>query len=104
MATSLQVLTSTTGNKTDCWNTPASFVKDVIKFFEVIDLDPCCDDINQPNVPANKYFTKDSDGLSQPWLAESVFMNHPYSNSKEWIPYAASQYEKGFAKEMILLI
>ena len=31
-------------------------------------------------------------------------MNHPYSNSKEWIPYAASQYEKGFAKEMILLI
>ena len=54
MATSLQVLTSTTGNKTDCWNTPASFVKDVIKFFEVIDLAPCCDDINQPNVPANK--------------------------------------------------
>tara|TARA_R100000742_G_C4197658_1_gene27746 strand:- start:41 stop:556 length:516 start_codon:yes stop_codon:yes gene_type:complete len=104
MATSLQVLTSTTGNKTDCWNTPASFVKDVIDFFEVIDLDPCCDDINQPNVPANKYFTKDSDGLSQPWLAESVFMNHPYSNSKEWVPYAASQYETGFAKEMILLI
>ena len=31
-------------------------------------------------------------------------MNHPYSNSKEWVPYAVSQYELGHAKEMILLI
>ena len=26
-------------------------------------------------------------------------MNHPYSNSKEWVPYAAHQYESGNAKE-----
>ena len=31
-------------------------------------------------------------------------MNHPYSNSKEWIPYAVSQYELGHAKELVLLI
>ena len=31
-------------------------------------------------------------------------MNHPYSNSKEWVPYAAHQYESGNAKEMVLLI
>ena len=31
-------------------------------------------------------------------------MNHPYSNSKEWVPYAASQYESGNAEELVLLI
>jgi len=31
-------------------------------------------------------------------------MNHPYSNSKEWVPYAVSQYESGNSKEMVLLI
>ena len=28
----------------------------------------------------------------------------PYSQSDKWIPYAVSQYELGYAKEMILLI
>jgi hypothetical protein len=31
-------------------------------------------------------------------------MNHPYSESKSWIPYAVSQYECGNAKELLLLI
>ena len=31
-------------------------------------------------------------------------MNHPYSDSKTWVPYAAHQYETGNAKEMVLLI
>ena len=31
-------------------------------------------------------------------------MNHPYSDSKTWVPYAVSQYELGYAKELILLI
>ena len=31
-------------------------------------------------------------------------MNHPYSDSKTWVPHAAAQYECGNAKEMVLLI
>ena len=31
-------------------------------------------------------------------------MNHPYSDSKTWVPYAALQYESGNATEMVLLI
>ena len=31
-------------------------------------------------------------------------MNHPYSNSKEWVPYASLQYESGNAEELVLLI
>ena len=104
MPSSLQVLTSTTGKKTDCWNTPEHLVKDIIEFFGTIDLDPCSNSTTNPNIPANQYYTEDTDGLAHPWLAKSVFMNHPYSNSKEWIPYAVSQYELGNSQELLLLI
>ena len=101
-SSALAALTSTTGNKTDCWNTPIDFVGDVIKFFGTIDLDPCSNDENNPNVPATKVYTEETNGLAHKWTADRVFMNHPYSDSKTWIPYAVSQYELGYAKELIL--
>ena len=104
-STALKALTATTGTRTDCWNTPPEFVGDVLEFFDnKLDLDPCCNDIENPNVPAKNLFDEKMNGLAQDWVAESVFMNHPYSNSKEWIPYAVSQYELGHAKELVLLI
>ena len=104
-STALKALTSTTGNKTDCWNTPSDFVEDVLEFFDnKLDLDPCCNDIENPNVPARILYDERVNGLAKNWIAESVFMNHPYSNSKEWIPYAVSQYKLGHAKELVLLI
>ena len=102
--TALAALTSTTGNRKDTWNTPKLFVADVIKFFDgVIDTDPCGDDDENPNVPARTIYTEKTNGLAHPWMGK-VFMNHPYSNSKEWVPYAVSQYVQGNATEMILLI
>lgn len=104
-SSALKALTATTGNRTDCWNTPPSFVNDVMEFFDgFLDLDPCSDDEANPNVPASKVYTEQTNGLAYEWIAESVFMNHPYSNSKEWVPYAVRQYECGNSKEMILLI
>ena len=103
--TALKALTATTGNRTDCWNTPVEFVGDVIKFFGgPVDLDPCSNDSDNRNVPAKNVYTEETNGLAHDWIADSVFMNHPYSNSKEWVPYAAHQYESGNAKEMVLLI
>ena len=104
-STALKALTATTGTRTDCWNTPPEFVGDVLEFFDnKLDLDPCCNDIENPNVPARILYDEKANGLTHNWVAESVFMNHPYSNSKEWIPYAVSQYELGHAKELVLLI
>ena len=57
ISSALAALTATTGNRTDCWNTPPDFVGDVIKFFGTIDLDPCSNDENNPNVPATKVYT-----------------------------------------------
>ena len=52
----LKALTSTTGNRTDKWNTPPEFVADVVKFFGTIDLDPCSNSEVYHNVPANNYY------------------------------------------------
>lgn len=100
----LRALTATTGNRTDCWNTPRNFVADVIQFFDNnITTDPCCNDKSNPNVPADILYDESDNGLSRDWVG-NVFMNHPYSDSKTWVPYAAMQYETGIAKEMVLLI
>lgn len=106
MSTSaLKALTATTGKRHDCWNTPRELVNDVLEFFnQDLDLDPCSNSLEHPNVPAKKIYTEDLNGLAHNWMANSVFMNHPYSESKLWIPYAVSQYESGNAKELILLI
>ena len=97
----LKALTASTGNRTDCWNTPIEFVGDVVKFLGAIDLDPCCNDVNNPNVPALNYYTEETNGLAHDWHGK-VFMIHPYSDSNSWVPYAASQYRSGNVKEMIL--
>jgi len=105
MKGALKALTATTGNRHDCWNTPKEIVEDVLAFFNNnLHLDPCSNDSEFPNVKAKQIFTEATDGLSQEWIADSVFMNHPYSNSKEWIPYAVQQYECGNAKELVLLV
>lgn len=105
MNDTLSVLTSSTGNKTDKWNTPQEVVNDVIAFFGgPVDLDPCSDTVFTPNVPCKLCYTEETNGLSHDWNAESVFVNHPYSDSKSWIPYAVSQYENGYAKEIVMLI
>lgn len=101
---SLKALTASTGNRHDCWNTPIDIVSDVLEFFnQNLELDPCSNSLGCPNVPAKTLYTEELDGLSKPWIAESVFMNHPYSESKLWIPYAAQQYECGNAKEIVIL-
>ena len=103
----LDVLTANTGNRHDCWNTPVQFVGDVVKFFGgSVDLDPCSNSEvkSEQNVPANRVYTIETNGLAHDWIADSVFMNHPYSDSKTWVPYAALQYESGNAEELVLLI
>jgi hypothetical protein len=79
-------------------------VNDILKYFKELDLDPCSNSEISPNVPAKRVYTEKTNGLSHEWIADSVFMNHPYSESKLWIPYAVQQYECGNAKELILLV
>ena len=104
-AASLAALTANTGNRTDLWNTPQEIVDKVVEYFGgPVELDPCSNSAEDPNVPCLHCFTEQDDGLSFQWNANSVFMNHPYSDSKSWIPYARQQFDEGNVQELIMLI
>ena len=104
-AASLAALTANTGNRKDTWNTPKEIVDKVVEYFGgPVELDPCSNSHVSPNVPCLRCFTEEDDGLSFQWNANSVFMNHPYSDSKTWIPYARSQFDAGNVQELIMLI
>jgi len=104
-AASLAALTATTGNRKDTWNTPQEIVDKVVEYFGgPVELDPCSNSADNPNVPCLRCFTEEQDGLSFQWNANSVFMNHPYSDSRSWIPYARQQFDEGNVQELIMLI
>jgi len=75
--------------KSDHWMTPPDFfdkINDVFKFT----LDPCANKNNTLGLP--KFFTDEHDGLSQNWSGETVFINPPFSNIKEWMEKAVEEH------------
>lgn len=66
------------------WYTPPAIAEAVRELFGRIDLDPAsCESANKI-VQAEKYYTKDEDGLSQEWTG-IVFLNPPYDGVKPFI-------------------
>ena len=69
--------------KSDEWATPQEFYDKLNKEFKFT-LDPCATD---QSAKCKKYYTMEDDGLSKDWTG-SVFVNPPYSKSKEWVEKA----------------
>lgn len=66
------------GYDSDEWYTPADYIEAARATLGVIDLDPASNDHAQRTVQAERYFTKDDDGLEQEWTGR-VWLNPPYS-------------------------
>jgi phage N-6-adenine-methyltransferase len=87
----------------DEWYTPSEYVETVREVFGgVIDLDPASCGQAQQTVQASRYFTKDDDGLKQPWFGR-VFLNPPYSNPVPFVDRLIQHHECGDVPEAILL-
>jgi len=66
-------------------------------------LDPAsCAAANQV-VQAERYFTKEDDGLSQEWNAYTLFLNPPYNNMLDWVEKLLEEIHLENTKEAILL-
>jgi hypothetical protein len=69
--------------QSDEWYTPPE-IFDALRL--TFDLDPCSAGAGRDHVPARQRFTKDDDGLSQPWHG-LVWMNPPFGKRNGHVPW-----------------
>jgi len=87
----------------ECY-TPPKIIERTLQAMGQIDLDPCSNDHDNPNVPAIQHYTQEDDGLSQDWRGR-VYMNPPYGREiADWVEYLCQQYESGNVTEAIALV
>ncbi len=68
--------------KSDQWGTPPWLIELVRKFFGgIIWLDPASSREAQELVKACDFYTAKQNGLTQPWIAKTLWMNPPYSKA-----------------------
>jgi phage N-6-adenine-methyltransferase len=60
------------------WYTPKNIIDAARNTMGSIDLDPASSSIANQTVMAKKYYTKEDDGLKQPWYG-NIWLNPPYS-------------------------
>lgn len=94
------MFTSNTGD----WYTPPEIVEAVRELFGIIDLDPCSNSHEAPNVPALVHFTREDDGLSREWFGR-VYMNPPYGKGiGPWIEKVRAEHEAGRVTAAVVLV
>lgn len=86
------------------WYTPRYIIDVVRHVLGTIDLDPASSDIANKTVQAARYFTKEQDGLSQPWEG-NVFLNPPYSGGlmQKFVDKLVREFLDGKLKQAIVL-
>lgn len=84
--------------------TPAIVVAAVLKCLGSIELDPCSNSHQSPNIPADVHYTIEDNGLRQRW-AGNVYMNPPYGREiGEWVQKLVDNYETGAVSAAIALV
>lgn len=88
-------------SKTPEWETPQDLFDQLNAEFHFT-LDPCCTEANRK---CPRYFTREVDGLQQPWAPERVFMNPPYGRAiGKWIKKARDESAKPNGALVVALV
>ena len=92
-------------SNTGDWHTPPKIIEAVRELFDSrIDLDPCSNSHEAPNVPALVHFTREDDGLSRPWFGR-VYLNPPYGKGiGPWIEKVREEHEAGRVTAAVVLV
>lgn len=94
------------------WYTPQRYIEAAREVMGGIKLDPASCEAANGTVGAERYYTKEDNGLMHPWQADSLWLNPPYgktemggaSNLAYFTQYLLEQYACGNTKQAILLI
>lgn len=80
-------------SKTEEWSTPQELFDAIDKVCGPFTLDPCA---TPENAKCDLYYTKEIDGLQQPWAPHTVWMNPPYGTViGKWVAKAYEESLKG---------
>jgi len=82
-------------------HTPHYILDAVIACMGAIDLDPCSNSREIPNVPAARHYTYEDNGLVQPWEGR-VFLNPPFGPDVErWFSkFTRSELQAGLRRRL----
>ena len=65
--------------------TPEKIIALTLSCLGEIDLDPCSEGGDPPNVPARSHYTAEDDGLAHTWYGR-IYMNPPYGREiGDWV-------------------
>ncbi len=86
------------------WYTPPEYIAAAREVMGDIDLDPASSDIAQKDIQATNYYTKEINGLTEPWEGR-IWLNPPYSGEeiKQFIQKLLFHIEKKEVSEAIVL-
>lgn len=91
------------GKKSNEWYTPAKYIEAARAVMQGIDLDPASCEMANRTVKAARYYTKQDDGLKKEWSG-NIWLNPPFSAQAVWTQKAITEYTRGCAKQIILLL
>lgn len=86
------------------WYTPPAVVERTIRLLGAVDLDPCSNSHESPNVPAQVVYTAEDDGLAHEWHGR-VYLNPPYGGGIDrWIEKLVDAHRAGTVGEAVALL
>jgi phage N-6-adenine-methyltransferase len=96
-------VTHNTGNNE--WYTPEEYIAAARQTLGDFDLDPASSPIANATVQAERFYTAEEDGLSQPWFGR-VWMNPPYEAGlvDKFAQKLRDEYQAGTVSEAIVLV
>lgn len=78
-------------SKSDEWATPQALFDELQRVYKIT-LDVCA---TAENAKCSLYYTKEMDGLKQPWEPRSCFCNPPYSEIDLWLNKSIEDSARG---------
>lgn len=104
VARRIQAMDLLTSQNTHEWYTPPHVVGWVRSILGSIELDPAsCAKANE-TVRAAMFFDHEQNGLLQPWVADTLYLNPPFDATRPWIDKLSAEVSAGNVREAILLV